>query len=289
MTPYINSIKKRKDPHNNRTTSGQREKIDWLWLAAIVLITFGFWFPTLRNCLVDWDDNIYILNNPYIFSLTPENIGQIFSEYFMANYHPLTMLSYAIEYAIAGDSPFIYHLTNLILHLINTVLIYFFVRNLFRIVYSNSGSRQSQTIALVTAFLFGLHPMHVESVSWVSERKDVLYGFFFLLALIKYVRYISTNRTIDYLLCVVFFVLSLLSKGMAVSLALSLVAIDFVLKRKLFSPKVLLEKVPFFILALVFGIVAILAQKSGDAIITNLGLPDKISFASYAQIGRAHV
>jgi len=86
----------------------QLKKDDFLWITFILTATLIFYFPTFKNKLVDWDDNIYILNNPYIFSLGITNIKNIFSSFFNANYHPLTMLSYAIEYAISGESPLLW-------------------------------------------------------------------------------------------------------------------------------------------------------------------------------------
>lgn len=262
----------------------QLKKNDFLWIAAILTATLIFYFPTFWNKLVDWDDNIYILNNPYIFSLGIGNIKNIFSSFFNANYHPLTMLSYAIEYAIAGESPFLYHTSNVFLHLLNTTLVYVFVRKLFLMLDQTDLKKPNLVIPVISTFLFGLHPLHVESVSWVSERKDVLYTFFFLLAMIKYLRYLSTQRSIYYTSTIFLFLLSLLSKGMAVSFSLTIVAIDFVLKRDLLSRKVIVEKIPFFVLSVFFGIIAILAQKSGYAITEKFHFWDKISFASYALV-----
>lgn len=262
----------------------QLKKNDLFWTAFILTATLIFYFPTFRNSLVDWDDNIYILSNPYIFSLGIDNLKNIFSSFFMANYHPLTMFSYAIEYAIAGESPFIYHLTNVVLHLLNTALVYIFVHRLFLMIDQTILKKENLVNPVISALLFGLHPLHVESVSWVSERKDVLYTFFFLLATIKYLKYLSTQRAIYYAITIFLFLLSLLSKGMAVSFSVSIVAIDFVLKRDLLSRKVIVEKIPFFILSISFGIIAIWAQKSGDAIMDNFQFWDKISFASYALV-----
>jgi len=262
----------------------QLKKNDLLWIAFILTATLIFYFPTFRNNLVDWDDNVYILNNPYIFSLGINNLKNIFSSFFMANYHPLTMVSYAIEYAIAGESPFLFHFTNVVLHLLNTALVFMFVRRLFLMLDQTVLKKPNLVIPVISALLFGLHPLHVESVSWVSERKDVLYTFFFLLATIKYLQYLSTKRPIYYAVTIFFFLLSLLSKGMAVSFSVTIVAIDFVLKRDLLSRKVIVEKIPFFILSLFFGIIAIWAQKSGDAIIDKFQFWDKISFASYALV-----
>jgi lipoprotein NlpI len=130
--------------------------------------------------------------------------------------------------------------------------------------------------------MFGLHPLHVESVAWVSERKDVLYSFFFLLSLILYTKYASCRKSIYYGFSLLFFLLSLLSKGQAVVLAAILPFIDYVVGRKWFSVKVLSEKIPFFILLLIFGWVAFRAQESSNALyFVHYSLPERFAFASF--------
>lgn len=140
-------------------------------------------------------------------------------------------------------------------------------------------------IAAITALLFAVHPMHVESVAWVSERKDVLYAFFYLLALCTYVKYAEAPKVKLYVTVFVFFLLSLLSKGMAVTLPLVLLAIDYYRGKKPFA-KAILEKTPFLILSVVFGIVAIYAQHSTQAIevSTTGSYFDRILFGCYAML-----
>ncbi len=279
---------KRHKINKQRKTKGIEKPaiIDFKWITFILAVTLICYIPNFKNGFVYWDDNIYILNNPYIYSLGIRNLMNIFSTYFMANYHPLTMLSYAIEYSIAGKSAFIYHFTNVLFHLLNTTLVFIFVRRLFLMLEQNNPNKQNLVIPVISALLFGVHPLHVESVGWISERKDVIYAFFFLLALIKYLRYVSTQKPLHYLVTIFLFILSLLSKGMAVSFAVCIIAVDYVLKRGLTSGKVIIEKIPFLILSIIFGIIAISAQRYADAIIENVhfSLWDKISFASYALV-----
>lgn len=139
------------------------------------------------------------------------------------------------------------------------------------------------TIAFITALLFGTHSFQVESVAWISERKNVLYAFFFLLSLITYLKYLNHKSYSVYILSVALFILSLLSKGMAVPLSICIVLIDYFAGRKLFSGKVILEKIPYIALSLVFGLIAIKAQHSIDAIRieNNFTWFDRLSVASY--------
>jgi hypothetical protein len=128
-------------------------------------------------------------------------------------------------------------------------------------------SNKNTLIAFVTAILFGIHPMHVESVAWVTERKDVLYGLFFIAGLISYTKYADTGSRKQYVITLVFLVLALLSKSAAVIFPLVLFCIDIFRKRKL-TMKLIAEKIPFFILALIMGLITFMAQKEKGAIDT---------------------
>ncbi len=169
---------------------------------------------------------------------------------------------------------FTFHFSNLLFHVINTLLVFWFVLLLIK----------RLDIAVITSLLFGLGAIHVESVAWLSERKDVLYSCFFIASMIAYVYYTQKQKTSFYILALLLFVLSLLSKGQAVSLAVSLVVIDFFLGRNLKNKKVIFEKIPFFVLALIFGLVAIQAQKAGNALHTtdSYAFYKRIGFAGYA-------
>lgn len=241
------------------------------WLIAGVLLTLVVYLPSLTNGITNWDDAVY-LTNPYVKNLSPAGIIKIFSVYFLGNYHPLTLISIGADRLIGGDNPFIFHFTNLLLHLFNTVLVYLFVRRLTK----------NDLLAALTFILYGVHPMHVESVAWVSERKDVLYSLFFLLSLYAYTTYASSRKWGYYMLSLLFFLLSLLSKGQAVILAAILPFIDYMKDRKWFSIKVLSEKILFFLLALIFGWVALRIQAWDHAVgFTYFSKTERLAFASY--------
>ncbi|NJO90347.1 MAG: hypothetical protein HC831_16430, partial [Chloroflexia bacterium] len=168
----------------------------------------------------------------------------------------------------------IYHFTNILLHLINTLLVFWLTWLLI-------GKFE---ISVLTALLFGLGTTHVESVAWISERKDVLYALFFIASLISYVYYLKKKEFKYYIYALILFVLSLFSKGQAVSLAITLFIIDFLYERKLLNAKVMIEKAPFFILAAIFGMVAIKAQQAGNALHNSDSYEfyKRIGFAGYA-------
>ena len=153
-----------------------------LWLAGILAATFLVYLPSLRNGFTNWDDPLYVMQNQFLRSAP---VGAVLSTPVASNWHPLTIWSYALNYRISGLDPSSYHWLNLLLHLANTALVFGFVRRL-------APGRLWTIVA--TSLFFGIHPMHVESVAWISERKDVLYSFFYLIGLLAYLRYLEAFR-----------------------------------------------------------------------------------------------
>jgi tetratricopeptide (TPR) repeat protein len=232
-----------------------------IFLAGIIILTFIAYTPTLKNGLTNWDDPVYIAKNPLITSLSGDNIKKIFDtdNPVSLNYHPITILSLAIDYKLSGYNPKTFHITNLLFHLLNTALVFWFIFLL---------SNKKVQVAAIVALFFGIHPMHVESVAWVSERKDVLYVFFFMSALVAYYKYIDAvgkNKIGLYFFILILFLLSLLSKAMAVVLPIIFLLIDFYKARK-FDKYLILEKMPFFAMSLLFGWLASHIQAEGAAV-----------------------
>ena len=221
----------------------------YLGISLVLLLTFILYRSGLQNGFVNWDDDKYIIDNPLIRSL---DIGALFSGYVMGNYHPLTMLVYAIEYQLFGIDPTGYHVVNMLLHLLNTFLVFLAIIRLSK----------NNLAGLVAALFFGIHPMHVESVVWASELKDLLYTAFFLGSWIFYMRYIDApEKRKYYYIALLLFLAALLSKAMAVSLLPVLFLTDYFRGRKISRP-VIVEKFPWILLSIIFGIVAVLAQQS---------------------------
>ena len=224
-----------------------------LALIIVLLFTFVAYIPALKAGFVNWDDPDYVSNNPIIKNIS--NLEMIFTTPIQGNYHPLTVISLILNYYISGFDAWSYHLLNILLHLINCFLVFRLALLL---------SRNNLIIAFTTSLLFGIHPMHVESVAWVSERKDVLYSLFFLAGLISYTRYVDRRSNKQYWLAVLWLTLSLLSKPAAVIFPVVLFCID-VLRERSLNYKLLLEKLPFFILALAMGLLTFVAQKEKGA------------------------
>ncbi|HOY31615.1 MAG TPA: tetratricopeptide repeat protein [Bacteroidales bacterium] len=246
-----------------KSTSKNKKNNKWYWLAlsVILLATLIIYFKAIKFDLLIWDDNLYINENSHIKALRWENIRLFFTSFYAGNYQPLTILMYAFEYQFAGESGFLYHLNNIILHIFNTFLVFILIKKI---------APKNIPVALITAAFFAVHPMHVESVAWVAERKDVLYTFFFLLSLIMYAGYLKSKALKDILLTGLFFVLSCLSKSAAVILPLVMLLMDYKSDRK-FSWKTIAEKIPFFAISLIFGLIAMQSQK--EAMPDEQGIP----------------
>jgi len=235
-------------------------------VCAVVIITAIAFIPSLSNGFVDWDDPHYVTGNDAIRDLSLRNLGKIFTSSFIGCYCPLAISSYAVEYHFAGLNPFVYHLDNYLMHLMATALVFCFIYLLSR----------KTDIAFLSALLFGIHPLHVESVAWVAERKDLLCAIFYLLALITYLVYLKKKKAQYYYLVFLCMMLSLFSKPMAVTLPLIFMLLDYFNDRKI-DKRSVLEKIPFFAVALIFGIGNLYFQAKFGA----TGLTEGLSFRVY--------
>ena len=261
-----------------------------VWAAALLVtaLTLIIYLPALQNDFVNWDDNKYVYENEHIRSLDFKLLKWSFG-FHILNWHPLTLLSHSIDYALWGLNPIGHHLTNIIFHSVNTFLLFVLIVYLLANV-SLAKSSFSETnyktatgniiAASVAALLFGIHPIHVESVAWVAERKDVLSTFFVLLSLIFYSKYVIKQETkktnsqpLYYISSLIFFILALMSKPMAVTLPFILIILDiYPFQRFSFKKvfrahiKLVMEKIPFVFFSLISTILTVIAQHSGGAI-----------------------
>lgn len=254
-------------------------------LFAILLITFFIYKSSLSNQLLWWDDNKYVFENEAIKSLSLSNIWEMFTAPKLWDYTPLVHLSLAVDYALYGLhqlGPNTYsgegfHTSSLVIHLLSVIVLYFFCLRLSR----------SQFVSAIVATLFAIHPMNVESVCWVTERKDQLYVLFFLSAMLSYLFYLEELKLKYLLLTGLFFLLSLFSKGMAVTLPIVLLLLDYFAQRKL-NRRVIYEKIPLFLLSVFFGWLAITLQtqyaETHGTIIEHHNAEDRFLFASYGII-----
>jgi len=242
----------------------------YLLIFTLFIITFAAFANALGNEFLTWDDKDYITENDFIKNFSPEGIKTMFSIFVSCHYHPLTLVSLALDYNIWGYNPGGFIFTNLLLHALNTILV-------FLIFYKTTNKFE---IAFITALIFSIHPMRSESVVWISERKDVLFSFFYFLSLYFYIKYLKSDlKWKYYIFSLLIFTASLFSKATAVSLPFVLLLFDYNLNRKEIK-RLVLEKLPFFVLSLLFGIIAIKAQSL--ALPNNPPIIDRIFLITYA-------
>ena len=264
---------KQKHPLQPKKAIARKDPSLWPWIFAICGVTAICLWPMLNNEFTNWDDEFYVINNNLLRG--PDWEGIFFhpiDQPVVGNYHPLTVATLAFNYAISELDPFSYLLVNYLLHLINTILVFYFIWNI---------SGKNRFIAAFVALVFGIHPMHVESVAWISERKDVLYTLFFLLSLMQYWKFLNNHKRSHFWLCFLFFVLSLLSKPAAVILPLVLFLLDY-WKGRPITMKVAVEKIPFFILSVAMGLLTIHIQSpTAMAGLHVYSMTDRMFFACY--------
>lgn len=257
--------------------------VRWSLPFVVVLSTWTTFLPALQNGFVDWDDGKTLLENPHYRGLGWSQLRWMFGTFHMGHYQPLSWMTLGMDYLVWGMNPFGYHLTSLVLHVANGVGFYFVCRRLLVMVFPLSAERQALAVNLagaLAALLFAVHPLRVESVAWATERRDVLSGLFFLACIDFYLRAQQTSgdqsRRRWLIAAVIAHALSLLSKATAMTIPIVLLLLDVYPLRRLpesisawFKPAtrtVLREKLPFLILAIIFGLVALAAQQETGAL-----------------------
>lgn len=263
-------VKAGKAPTVQKKTSAEPNQL--LLVIILLLASIFVYASSLKNGWTNWDDQGYLLENDLVKSLS---LKAIFSSYVMGNYHPVTVLAQAMEYHFFRENAAGYHTISLLLHLVNALLLFYAILLL---------TKKSVT-AFLCSLLFAIHPLHVESVSWISAQKDLLYTGFYLAALIFYLKFIGSQRKKIwlYLASLLVFIFSNLSKAQAVTLPVILLVIDFYLDKKI-TLRNIFEKTPFFILSVIAGIIAIMAQKQSASIheIQDHSFIVQLLFAAFA-------
>ena len=230
-----------------------------------MLLVYG---KSLGNTFVRWDDGLLIYENPAVMEMTPASLLRVFTTYDPELYIPLTLLTYQIDYQIAGPNPFIFHLGNWFWHLGSALLVAWLAFLLL-------GRRW---IAIVVGLLFMLHPLHTEAVAWASGRKDVLSLFFFLASIIGYLYFRDDGSKKAYRLSILCFLLGLMAKGQILILPVVLVLLD-VFRGRVWSKAMLTDKIPYVLLSVIFGIIGIIG-KLRVAGATDFGTKIVMSFKS---------
>lgn len=287
---------------------------------VVVLLTSVAFLPSLDNGFVNWDDQLNFIENPNYRGLKWDNLCWMFTTFHAGPYQPLSWLTLGVDYVLWGMDARGYHLTSLLFHVATVLAFYFVALQLMRSAWDKPADNDSMAMrfsAAAAALLFGVHPLRVESVAWATERRDVVSGLFFMLTLLAYVRASRLDRqTSDYrkwlALSVLAYLASLLGKGMAVTMPVLLLVLDWYPLRRFaatppgrnvegpesppgrlnptpswFAPpfrSLWLEKVPFLILAVAAGLAGIHGQVHSGAVATldQYGLNRRIGVSLFA-------
>jgi hypothetical protein len=265
-----------------------------LLIVLIASVVFVCYLPALNNGFV-WDDNHNLVENFNYRGLSSSHLYWMFTTFHDANYHPLAWLTLGFDFVLWGMNPAGYHLTNIVLHVINSVLFYFLIVVFIRQtnIASNTGLAGVQVGAVFGALFFAIHPLRVETVAWISTRGDLLCGVFYILTIIAYVRMSDIEAYNDrrkwFLLALLFFMFSLLSRAWGMTIPLVLIILDvYPLRRFVFASlstssfkQTLIEKIPFLLLALGAAIFAIQAKEGPMLMVAEHGIIDRLMQAAY--------
>ena len=281
---------KSNNPRSSRKSSKLTEShprnaaIRWVVPLIVAVATCVSFLPVLWNEFVDWDDYENLVSNASYRGLGWSQLRWMFTTLHMGPYQPLSWMTLGLDYLFWGMNPIGYHLTNLMLHAANAVFFFFICRRLLSTALSVADDEESWRVSLSSSFaalFFAIHPLRVESVAWATERRDVLSGFFFLWTIYCYLRANSNSpadaRSRRWLgMALAVYVLSLLSKAIAMTLPLVLLILDiYPLRRLQWNPRpwffppqrqVLQEKIPFLVAAVPFALIAFLGQQQASAL-----------------------
>ena len=237
-------------------------------IAAIVAV---YW-PVYFYKFLKYDDDLYVTNNLNVhLGLNFKSIHWAFTSGYASNWHPVTWISHMIDYQLFKNWAGGYHLMNVFFHILNTLILFYVLMRMTGAVWPSA----------FVAAAFALHPLHVESVAWIAERKDLLSTFFWLLTMWAYVRYVKNPKLKWYLAAIVLFMMGLMSKPMLVTLPFVLLLLDYWPLQRKFSKWLLIEKIPFFICSFVSSVITYFVQQRGGATIAVeiLGLKTRIANA----------
>lgn len=226
-------------------------------LLSVVLVIY--WPVYSFEFLNGWDDQWFV-TNPYTANgLNWYNLWDIFTHFYYGQYAPVNQLYYTILHSLFGYSPMAFHVASVGLHAANVLIVYRFLLTIAPKIFTDKDS-SLRSISFVSTFFFALLPINIESVAWVSASKVLLYALFYLTGLTHYLRYLDSRRAIHYYIALLCFILSFGSKEQAITFPLCLLLLDYFFRRKLNDSILWLEKLPFFTVALLFGLATIQSQ-----------------------------
>lgn len=282
-------------PHNEGPSTPADVKVEIVnrqTLACLLIILSGLvvYFPVLYNSFqTKWDDQWVVINNYTSRGFTIDNILAILTEYYHGQYAPANQLYYTFIYSLAGYDSFAFHAASLLVHLMNSCLVYRLLTKILMMFYPDKSFRDHiYTISFLSSVLFVIHPINAEAVAWIAASKILVYSFFYLLALNIYISHLESPREINYLYIFLLFTFSFAGKEQAVTFPVCMLLIHYFAGGNLLDRRFWMDKIPFFILSLFFGWVTIESQAAvGSGVFSaseQYPFFQRIVFASYALI-----
>lgn len=265
----------------------------WFFPVVIAAVTFAAFLPVLNDGFVDWDDDKNFLNNPHFRGLGMEQLHWMWTTFLLGHYIPLSWMTLGLDHQLWGMNPTGYHLTNLLLHAANAIVVFALLRLLLSLAQPDTAEREPGSVVMaagIGALIFAVHPLRVESVAWITERRDVLSGLFLFMSVFEYVRSRGAPARRErrgYLISLVLFVCALLSKATSMTLPAVLLVINAYPLRRIGGQagwwsdrarRVYLELAPFALLASATAILSIVALHPP----AQLGVGAKVAVSAYS-------
>lgn len=241
-----------------------------LYVLGSLLVFCIVYFKLMSAGFVSWDDSDYLLENKDVHTF---NLKALITNVYLGNFHPLTMLNYAFDWKLFGANPKGYHIENLIWHFANSILVFYFITSLLK----------EKSIALLITVVFAFHPLQIETIAWIAERKNLISTFFILISLLFYLKNSQKNKIVYLVLTLLFFCFSLLCKPSFIIFPFILILIDWFLNQNI-SKQNIIQKISFVIISILFSIITLKAQSDGGFINEkhSFQIHERIGYAGYA-------
>lgn len=236
---------------NHRNIKDSNFAVRILICICIIFVILAIYWPVYKYDFIRFDDPLYVIKNIHIHSLNWDTVKWALTTNYAGNWHPLTWLSLAVDYQLFQNRAGGYHLVNLIFHIVNSILLFYVFVRMTKTIWPSA----------FVAAAFAFHPLHVESVAWVSERKDLLSTLFWILTMMAYVRYVEKQNAGRYLITLLLFIFGLMAKPMLVTLSFVLLLLDYWPFERKFNKRLVLEKIPFLICSILCSVVTYYVQK----------------------------
>ena len=245
--------------------------------AALAVLTFFAFSGVTPNAFLNYDDDVYVTDNPHVLGgLSSQNVAWAITSTEASNWHPVTWMSHMLDVQLFGRNAARHHLTSVLIHAANVLLLFLMLSRMTGALWRPA----------FVAALFAIHPLHVESVAWIAERKDVLSTLFWLLTIAAWLHWLSSKTVTRYAFVLVLFALGLMAKPMLVTLPFTLLLLDYWPLKRATLPLLWKEKLPLFAMSAASCVVTVIAQRAGGALqtLSTVSIPARVANAALAYV-----